>query len=323
MKKWLSKCCVLGLVILGLGGCGGAGAKSEGDASKDSSKEKEVPTLTLGVMPATDNIPLILAHEKGFDVKHGVKLDLQNFKAAKDRDAAFQAGKLDGVSTDLVAISIYQEAGMDVKVTGSTYGEFDLVTGDDSIQSAADLKGKDVILSKNTGTEYAVAKMLEKAGLSIDDINITEVPQVPTRLELLKNKKAAAAILPEPFVTMAKADGMRVLDSTKKIGINPFVMGIPADKVKEKEDAVKGMYEAYNEAVDYIKSHDKTDYIQLFIDDVGFPESLKDQIEVPDYPYAVQAADEDVTAAFAWTQKQGLLNKDLAPEDVLSDVYFK
>lgn len=319
MKKWAITASMIALAA-GLVGCGNGSEDTKDTASTDT---KEVPTLTLGVMPSTDNIPLVLAHEKGFDKKHGVNIDLETFKAAKDRDAAFQAGKVDGVSTDLVAIAIYQEAGMDVKVTGSTYGQFDLVTGDEQVQAISDVAGKEVILSKNTGTEYAVTKMLETAGLTEADITVTEVPQVPTRLELLKNQQSAAAILPEPFVTMAKADGLRVLESTQSIGINPFVMGVPAEKVDEKADAIRGMYEAYNEAVDYMKSHDKADYIQLFIDEIGFPETLKDQIEVPDYPHAQQATVEDVTSAFEWSQKAGLLTKDLTPEDVLSDVYFK
>ncbi len=323
MKKWTKALGILTLAVVTLAACGSGDKESDKTGVSSSAKENEVTTLTLGVMPSTDNIPLILAHEKGFDKKHGVEIKLENFKAAKDRDAAFQAGKVDGVSTDLVAIAIYQEAGMDVKITGNTYGQFDLVTGDDSIQSVADLKGKDVILSKKTGTEYAVTKMLEKAGLKESDINVSEVPQVPTRLELLKNKQAQAAILPEPFVTMAVADGLRVLDSTREIGINPFVMGMPADVIDKKADAIKGMYDAYNEAVDYIKDHDKSDYIQLFIDEVGFPETLKDQITVPDYTHAEQATDEDITSAFAWAQENDLLTKDLKPADVLSDVYFK
>ncbi|WP_259305099.1 ABC transporter substrate-binding protein [Enterococcus asini] len=268
MKKWMTTMGLLALAAMTLGACGNEGKEAEKTAA---SSDKAVETLTLGVMPSTDNIPLILAHEKGFDKDHGVEIKLENFKAAKDRDAAFQAGKVDGVSTDLVAIAIYQEAGMDVKITGNTYGQFDLITGDDSVKTTADLKGKDVILSKKTGTEYAVTMMLEKAGLTDQDINVSEVPQVPTRLELLKNNQAQAAILPEPFATMATADGLRVLDSTRKIGINPFVMGMPQDVIEKKADAIKGMYEAYNEAVDYIKDHDKSDYIQLFIDEVASP----------------------------------------------------
>lgn len=142
-------------------------------------------------------------------------------------------------------------------------------------------------MSKNTGTEYAVAKMLEKGGLTEKDIEITEVPQVPSRLELLKNKQAQAAILPEPFVTMAVADGLKVLDSTIEIGANLFVMGFESNVIDEKSEAIFAMYKADDDAVDWMNSHDKEDYIQLFIDEVGFPDTLKDQITVPACFYSV------------------------------------
>lgn len=333
MKKLGMLGLTLGTLFV-LGACG-QGKTADSDTSESTTEKTAATTeksgetaasvgsLKLGVMPANDNIPLVVAIEQGFDEKYGLDLQLENFKAAKDRDAAFQAGQVDGVSTDLVAVAIYQEAGLDVKVTGSTFGQFDLVTGDDSIQEIKDVKGQKVILSKNTGTEYAVAKMLEKGGLTEKDIEITEVPQVPSRLELLKNKQAQAAILPEPFVTMAVADGLRVLDSTIEIGVNPFVMGFESKVIDEKSEAISAMYKAYDDAVDWMNSHDKEDYIQLFIDEVGFPDTLKDQITVPEYTRAAQASEEDVTEAFSWAKEKGLLTKDLTPKDVLSDVYFK
>lgn len=204
--------------------------------------------MSLGLLPSIDAIPFVIAHEQGFDKKHGVNLDIQTFKSAKDRDVAFQAGKLEGISADLVAISIYNEAGLDVKITSTTFGEFDLLTGNDAIQDVKDLKGKTVILSKNTSTQYTVAMMLKQAGLTEDDITVTEVPQIPTRLELLKNNKADAAILPEPFVTMGKTSGLRVLSSTHTAGVNPFVLAFPQTAIDAKADAIRNMYAAYDEA---------------------------------------------------------------------------
>ena len=83
------------------------------------------------------------------------------------------------------------------------------------------------------------------------------------------------------------------------------------------------MYEAYNEAVDWMKEQDQSEYIDLFVEEVGFPEELKDKIEVPDYPHIEQASIEDVTLAFDWAKEHKLLTDDITPDEVLSDVYFK
>ncbi|WP_379145933.1 ABC transporter substrate-binding protein [Paenibacillus sp. sgz500992] len=294
-----------------------------GEAKANTNTPAEAVTVSLGLLPSIDAIPFIIAHEQGFDKKHNVNLDIQTFKSAKDRDVAFQAGKVDGLSADLVAISIYNEAGLDVKITSTTTGEFDLLTGNDEIQEVKDLKGKTVILSKNTSTQYTVAMMLKQAGLTEEDITVTEVPQIPTRLELLKNKKADAAVLPEPFVTMGKTSGLRVLSSTVSAGVNPFVLAFPQSAIEAKGQAIRDMYTAYDEAVEYMKSHDQSEYIDLIIKEVGYPDTLKDEIKVPEYLPAYQVDVKEVEAAFAWAREKGLLTKNISAEEVISDVQFK
>ncbi|WP_234340172.1 ABC transporter substrate-binding protein [Gorillibacterium timonense] len=321
MKTTIRSGLILTTIALALAGCGKTDNTDK--ASDSGSPAKEPVVVSLGMLPSIDEIPFVIAHQQGFDTKHGVTFDIETFKSAKDRDAAFQAGKLDAISADLVAISIYNQAGMDVKIASTTIGGFSLLTGNDSIQSVADLKGKSVIFSKNTSTEYTLSRMLEQAGLTEGDIQATEVPQIPTRLELLKNGKADAAILPEPFVTMGKAAGLRVLSSTKDAGVDPFVLGIPQKVLDTKKEAIQNMYAAYNEAVDYMKAHDQADYLDVVIKEVGYPESLKAEITVPEYPHAVQMEEAQVEAAFSWAKTKGLLKKDLAPKDVISDAGLK
>lgn len=305
-------------------GCGSANqAGNAKNSNTGAAAPAEAVTISLGLLPSIDAIPFIIAHEQGFDQKHHVNLDIQTFKSAKDRDVAFQAGKVDGLSADLVAISIYNEAGLDVKITSTTTGEFDLLTGNDEVKEVKDLKGKTVILSKNTSTQYTVAMMLKQAGLSEADITVTEVPQIPTRLELLKNNKADAAVLPEPFVTMGRTAGLRVLSSTHSAGINPFVLAFPQSAIDAKGQGIRDMYAAYDEAVDYMKTHDQSEYIDLIIKEVGFPDTLKNEIKVPEYLPANQVDVKEVEAAFAWAREKGLLTKTLSAEDVISDVQFK
>lgn len=313
------------MLVVGIIGvaCGSKTNSNSAGTTTASNKPAELTDLSLGLLPSIDAIPFVIAHEQGFDQKHGVNLNIQTFKSAKDRDVAFQAGKVDGLSADLVAISIYNEAGLNVKITSTTFGEFDLLTGNKEIQDVKDLKGKTVILSKNTSTEYTVAMILKQAGLTEKDIHVTEVPQIPTRLELLKNNKADAAVLPEPFVTMGKASGLRVLSSTNQAHVNPFVLAFPQSVIDAKPDAIRAMYAAYDDAVAYMKSHDKKDYIDLVIKEIGYPETLKDQIEVPAYIPANQVDVKEVEAAFAWAHEQGLLTKNITPEEVISDVQFK
>ena len=315
MKKILLSVTMVGLLLVA--GCG-----KETDTTQSSTDSEKMESLKVGVMPSTDNMPLVVAHEQGFDQKHGVSIELETFKSARDRDAAFQAGTVDGINADLVGVATYLEGGMDLKVTSATYGQFDLISNE-QVKAIEEIKGKDVVTLKNQGPEYAAEAILADAGVAVSDVKMIEVPQVPSRVELLKNQQAGAAILPEPFVTMSLSEGMHSLGSTREIGLNPFVFCFTNKVIEEKAAALRGMYDAYNEAVDWMKERDKAEYLHLFVEEVGFPEVLADQIEIPAYPHASQATEEDVTRAFEWAQAHQLLTKELAPKDVLSDVYFK
>lgn len=309
------------ILLMTLTACS-SGQTEETGGNQTAEQESAMTTLKIGVMPSMDNIPLIVAHEQGFDKKHGVDLQIEAFKSGKDRDAAFQAGAVDGINADLVGIAMYLQGGMDVKITSATQGQFDLI-GTSEIKEMVDLKGKEVVVLKNQGPEFAAEELLKQAGLAPSDVSMVDVPQVPSRVELLSNKQAGAAILPEPFVTMTTTEGMTNLGSTLDLGINLFALTFTQPVIEEKEAAIQGMYEAYNEAVEWMAVNEQSAYIQLFIDQIGFPESLKEKIQIPEYKKAFQTTETDITRAFDWAQEKGLLEKEIDPKDVLSDVYFK
>lgn len=102
--------------------------------------------------------------------------------------------------------------------------------------------------------------------------------------------------MPEPFVTMGKTSGLRVLSSTLTAGVNPFVLAFPQTAIDAKAEAIRSMYAAYDEAVAYMKSHEQSEYIDLVIKEVGYPETLKDEIKVPDYVPAYQVDVKEVEA---------------------------
>ena len=126
--------------------------KSEGAST---SQEGEAVTLNFGAMGSIDTIPFVIAQENGYFEEEGIKVNLELFNAAKDRDAALQAGQLDGVLADETAIAIYQNSDMDMQITGATNGYWTLVATDQSnIHSLEDLKGKKIGISENTMIEY-------------------------------------------------------------------------------------------------------------------------------------------------------------------------
>jgi len=68
-------------------------------------------TLKVGILPNEEVLPLYVAEEEGFFEKHDVNIEIVNFQSAAERDAALQAGAVDGVEGDLLAVALIRQGG--------------------------------------------------------------------------------------------------------------------------------------------------------------------------------------------------------------------
>jgi len=316
LKRLVAVAITVAMVTVTLVGCG-----AKESPSNDNGKGKEVAEkqkITIGAMSSVDVIPLVVAKEKGYLEKNGVDLDLQVFKSAKDRDAAFQSGALDGVFTDIVAVALYQNGGFDVRITGSTDGDFMLVAGKDSkVKTISDIKGKKVGISEKTVIEYTLDEILKKNSVTVKDVEKAFVPAIPTRLEMLATNKIDVALLPEPFSTLALKDGGILLGSTSEQGMLPAVSAFSKKAIDEKNKGIEALYKAYDEAVDYINSTDIKEYEDLVIKTVGYPETAKGAIKLPKFRKNTVPSKEELQRAIDWTVSNGLCSKDIKPENLV------
>ena len=186
-----------------------------------------------------------------------------------------------------------------------------------------DLKGKDVAISKNTIIEYVTDKIMIKNGLPTEHIHKTIIPQIPTRLEMLKNGKIAAATLPEPLATIAVKNGGKILSGSDQLGINPGVILFTTKTVTTKEQEMKAMYRAYNKAIDYLGREPMENYIDLLIEKGGFPESVKGALVLPVYQKATAPKQQDITDVLAWLKERGLIQKNYSYEDLVDNRFVR
>lgn len=291
--------------------------------AKGKGKEQEgEQTLRIGMMSSLDVIPYELIKEKGLDKKYGFGLELEVFTSAKDRDAAFTAGELDGVLTDYIGICMYQNAGFDVRITGITDGDYLLLAGKNSgIKEISGIKGKSIAISENTLIEYSLDNILGSNGLKPEDVVKEAIPRIPDRLEMLRNDKIDLVLLPEPFATLALNDGAVYLGSANEYGLYPAVSAFSNKALTEKEEAVRSLYEAYNEMVDYINETDVKEYEDAVIKAAGYPEEMKGQIEINKFRTSSLPSEEEVEAAIVWAAEKNLCSDSLSYKQVVFDVY--
>ena len=311
MKKYLllaiSLICVFAVMV---SGCG------------NKQSDKELQAITVGVMPDIDSVPIIIAQEKGYFAEEGLKVNIQQFKSAMDRDAALQSGNLDGAISDLLAVAFAKSGGFDVKVTAYTDGDYKLIAGkNENVASPKDLAGKDVAVSKNTIIEYVTDQISVSQSMKEDSINKVVIPQIPTRLEMLQNGKLAAATLPEPMGSIAVANGCKFVTDSEQLGINPGVMMFTAKCVDNKKAELQAFYRAYNKAVKYLNEHPQDEYMDLIIEKSGFPAIAKTALKLPKYREAGLPQEKDVVDCMKWMNSKGLIKQEFSYKDLVVDLF--
>lgn len=284
------------------------------------SGNKTSEPLRVGIMPDVDSILLILAQDKGYFEKEGIKVEIQSFKSAPDRDSALQSGKLDGAVSDMLAAAFAAEGGFELKITSMTNGSYKLLVGKNSgIEDFSGLKGKSIAISKNTIIEYATDSMLKVNEIQEENIQKTIIPQIPVRLEMLQNGKVDAATLPEPLATVAQQGGAKVLGSTDQLNIKPGVLVFTKKACDTKTKELEAFYRAYNEAVQYVQKEPVESYIDLVIEKAGFPEAVKGALVLPEYTKASLAEEKDFSEVMEWLKSKELIKSQLKYEDLAED----
>lgn len=311
MKRFLAV--VLSLVFLFTAGCG----------SESQPKDTKLSKITIGLMPDTDSIPFIIAAERGYFAQEGIEVELVSFKSAMERDAALQSGNLDGAVSDLLAVIFARSGGFALHATSYTDGNYNLVAGGNAgISTAADLRGKEIAISRNTIIEYITDEILKINGLDEQDVSKVVIPQIPVRLEMLQSGNLAAAVLPEPMASVAAASGNRYVTGSAELGLNPGVIVFADTAIQEKAESIRAMYRAYNKSVDYLNHAPRAEYIDLVMDKSGFPAPARDALELKPYRTAGLPAEKDVEEAVHWVKSRDLAG-DFRYDELVSNLLLE
>lgn len=126
--------------------------------------------------------------------------------AADELTALVAGGKVDiALLPANVASVLYNKTQGNVAVIDiNTLGVLYLVSGDTSITSIDQLKGKTVYLpGKGTTPDYSLRYVLSAAGLSEDDVTLEFKSEATEVASVLAEDPNAIGLLPQPFVTVA------------------------------------------------------------------------------------------------------------------------
>ena len=175
--------------------------------------------VKIGVLKLTSSAVLFVGVEKGFFKEFGIEPELVFFQAAAPIATALAAGQIDVGATGLTAalynIVLGGEKLWIVADKGREWPGYPLTAlvvqkelWDSGVRTVGDLKGKRIAVTQLGSTfHYHLGNVLEKHGLTLNDVKVMPLQAMPAALEALKGKQVDAIILAQPFPSRAETDG--------------------------------------------------------------------------------------------------------------------
>lgn len=187
-----------------------------------SKTETEETTVRIGSLKGPTSMGLVELMDQAEKGEAGVDYEFTMAAAADEINAAFLKGDLDIVLIPAnVASVLYNKTdGQAVVLDINTLGVLYLLESGETVQSAADLKGRTIYLpGKGTTPDYALQYILAQNGLGLEDVDLQYKSEAAEVISALQEEPEALGLLPQPAVTTAcmQNEGLRIaLDLTEE-----------------------------------------------------------------------------------------------------------
>lgn len=263
-KRSLIALSLAGALVLALfaAGCGGGNKKSSGGGGK---KPSSAASINMSFSTWIGYAPIVVGQKKGLFQKEGVKVSYTLIEDPVQRFAAFKAGRLDGIASTVDTYARTAAKGVPSKVVlgldASVGG--DGIVAKKGIDSVAQLKGQKVAVSEGSTSEWLLAYVLDKHGMSLDDVQKTDMTSGDAGAAFAAGR-IPVAVTWEPWLSRAQSnpDG-HVLVSTKEGPYRTIIVDAVAFQpgfVKDHQDSVKAFLRGYNDAMNFIASNPNQAY---------------------------------------------------------------
>jgi NitT/TauT family transport system substrate-binding protein len=280
------------------------------------------PALRVGLMPALNSAPLVVADRAGFFAREGVAVELELFTSQLNRETALQAGRIDGTISDLINAIQAWSRGFPLRVTSASQGIFSLLSAPregPATLEAWKAAGRTVHtgLLENSTVYYVAERALERAGIDPRTIDLVPVAQVPARSELLLAGKVEAAVLPEPLATLAVLRGARRLADSAPDDAASGVLLFRQQVIGERAAEIRAFYRAYDCAAEELNARPAA-WRAAVVDACQFPRESEPDLAFPRFLPAYLPGEEDVKDVAAWMIGKGLIGSAPAWADVVA-----
>lgn len=238
--KIISTLAVTGALAFSLASCTAKGNAAGGDEN----------TVKIAYLPITHSLA-VLEEAEELQQKDGLKVELIKYGSWPELLDALNTGKVDGAEVLIELAMKSKQEGIGIKAVALGHKDGNVIVASKNINSAADLKGKTIAIPhRQSSHNILVNEALEKNGLTINDVNITEL--APTEMpSALAGGQIDAYCVAEPFGAKAVSiDAGKVLYTSEDLWEDSLCCGLVlTDKfISENKDTAKEFVEDYKTA---------------------------------------------------------------------------
>jgi NitT/TauT family transport system substrate-binding protein len=251
------------LVALVLSACGSQ--SSTGTTTKFSG------TIHIASSTWTGYALIYLANAKGIWKNHGLDVSFKDVEDPNDRFIALAAGRLEGMASTVDAFARQQSNGVPAvevfPIDASVGG--DGILAKNTIQTVADLRGKKVAVNQGSVSEWFLAQVLLKNGLSLKDVTEQNMKSGEAGAAFVAGR-VDVAVTWEPWLSKAKArtDGHILVSSKEYPDLIMDSFAFRKDFVQKYPDTVKDFLKAYYDAYNWMQQN-QADALKIIGDAVG------------------------------------------------------
>ncbi len=303
--------------------CGGAGAPQA------TGTQAEPVTLKLAVLRILDTLPMYVADQQGFFTQRGIKVEFIPAASAAERDQIMAAGQADGMINEIVSTLFYNKDAIQIQIvrfartaSASAPMYFLLASKQSGITTAQDLKGVEIGISQGTIIEYLNDRLLKAEGLTSEDIKTIAVPKIDERMSLLEQGQLKAALMPDPFASLALQQGaVMVVNDSKHPEYGYSTIAFRKAVIDQRPEAIRAFLAAIEDATRLINT-DPGKWIGLLSEKQLIPAPLAGTYKVSAYPTASVPSVDQWNDTLAWAKEKGLIKVDVSYKDSVNSSFL-
>ncbi len=224
----------------------------------------QAETVKLALPVASlESLPIYIAQANGLFKKRDVDVDVITSRGGGEAMKAYIAGDVQIVATGFPEVGLMRARNVDVELffAQMSRAPFALIgRKDENLKSVADLKGKTIaVTSPGSLTANLTRYFVKDAGLDPDkDVSLISVGGGGEILGALKSSRADAAMLYEPFVTIALQQGIATMlvDVPEKLdAFSSSPLSTSKTFIEKSSKDARGVFDGLAEALTFIHNN--------------------------------------------------------------------